>query len=116
MATSTIKAEADYIVEQGTSDIWTYRKWNSGITECWGKRQSTAASSGTTTVSQALPTFFINETPVVSVFGTQASNTGSYLAGMSISGNSGAYKVNFSYPGWAGGTSYNFIFAIGKWK
>lgn len=26
---------ADYIVEQGTSDGWTYRKWNSGIAECW---------------------------------------------------------------------------------
>lgn len=26
----------DYIVEQGASGIWTYRKWNSGIAECWG--------------------------------------------------------------------------------
>ena len=26
----------DYIVEQGTSGSWTYRKWNSGIAECWG--------------------------------------------------------------------------------
>ena len=26
---------ADYIVEQGTDGIWTYRKWNSGIAECW---------------------------------------------------------------------------------
>lgn len=28
---------ADYIVEQGTSGIWTYRKWASGVAECWGK-------------------------------------------------------------------------------
>jgi len=27
----------DFIVETGTSGIWTYRKWNSGIVECWGK-------------------------------------------------------------------------------
>lgn len=27
---------ADYIVEQGTDGIWNYRKWNSGIAECWG--------------------------------------------------------------------------------
>ena len=27
----------DYIVEQGTSGIWTYRKWASGVAECWGK-------------------------------------------------------------------------------
>ena len=27
---------SDFIVEQGTSGIWAYRKWNSGISECWG--------------------------------------------------------------------------------
>ena len=26
----------DYIVEQGTSGVWRYRKWNSGFAECWG--------------------------------------------------------------------------------
>ena len=36
---------ADFVVEQGTSDIWTYRKWNSGIAECWG------VSSGTTSIT-----------------------------------------------------------------
>lgn len=25
----------DYVVEQGTLGIWTYRKWDSGIAECW---------------------------------------------------------------------------------
>ena len=29
-------APDDYVVEQGASGIWTYRKWNSGIAECWG--------------------------------------------------------------------------------
>lgn len=28
--------EKDYVIEQGTSDFWIYRKWNSGIAECWG--------------------------------------------------------------------------------
>jgi len=27
---------ADYVVDQGTSGIWTYRKWNSGICDLWG--------------------------------------------------------------------------------
>ena len=26
---------ADYVVEQGTSGIWTFRKWNSGLAEVW---------------------------------------------------------------------------------
>ena len=29
--------QADYIVEEGTYREWTYRKWNSGIAECWLK-------------------------------------------------------------------------------
>lgn len=31
----------DYIVEHGTSGIWTYRKWNSGDAECWGEYSAT---------------------------------------------------------------------------
>ena len=27
----------DYIVAQGISGNWRYRKWNSGIAECWGE-------------------------------------------------------------------------------
>ena len=33
----------DYIVERGTSGIWTYRKWNSGVAECWGVHTMTSA-------------------------------------------------------------------------
>lgn len=35
----------DYVVEQGTDGIWTYRKWNSGIAECWGQETSSTAIS-----------------------------------------------------------------------
>ena len=28
---------ADYVIEQGTSGVWFYRKWNSGLAECWGE-------------------------------------------------------------------------------
>ncbi len=39
----------DYVVEHGTSGIWTYRKWASGIAECWGVY--TATISHYTTVN-----------------------------------------------------------------
>lgn len=29
-------AATDYVIEQDTSGIWFYRKWNSGLAECWG--------------------------------------------------------------------------------
>lgn len=37
-------AVADYIVEQGVSGIWTYRKWNSGIAECWARFDSSSVA------------------------------------------------------------------------
>lgn len=33
--------EADFVISQGTVRIWTYRKWNSGISECWGTDSGT---------------------------------------------------------------------------
>lgn len=33
---NTEALSVDYIVEQGVSGNWVYRKWNSGIAECWG--------------------------------------------------------------------------------
>ena len=35
---------SDYVVEQGTSGIWTYRKWKSGISECWATKEITITS------------------------------------------------------------------------
>lgn len=34
----------DYIVEQGTSGIWYYRKWNSGTAECWGTQTNVSGT------------------------------------------------------------------------
>ena len=34
----------DYIVEEGASGIWTYRKWASGIAECWGTSGNVAVT------------------------------------------------------------------------
>lgn len=33
----------DYVVAEGTSGIWRYRKWASGIAECWGARELTVS-------------------------------------------------------------------------
>ncbi len=66
---STSDNEADYIVEQGTSGIWTYRKWNSGIAECWGTTSvpstSYSANGGYKNVTETLPSGLFNVTPTV---------------------------------------------------
>lgn len=52
-----VVAPADYIVEKGTSSGWQYRKWNSGVAECWrdlsvsGKACSKAVGSWFRTAS-----------------------------------------------------------------
>ena len=53
---------SDYIVDQGTSGVWTYRKWNSGIAELWGYHYvNTACNVGwgymLETAGIALPNF-----------------------------------------------------------
>ena len=40
---------ADYIVSQGTSGIWTYRKWASGVAECWLESELTLTGSAPVT-------------------------------------------------------------------
>lgn len=44
-------AMADFVVSQGISGSWIYRKWNSGAAECWGEQ--TVQSGGWTTVNTA---------------------------------------------------------------
>ena len=39
----------DYVLEQGTSGIWAYRKWASGVAECW--LESDLSLTGTTPVA-----------------------------------------------------------------
>ena len=49
---------ADYIVEQGKRGVWTYRKWDRGVAECWGQPAKSVASSGTFLGANAYSTNF----------------------------------------------------------
>ena len=40
-----ITDSSEYIIEEGTNGIWTYRIWNSGISECWGKKTISVTTS-----------------------------------------------------------------------
>ena len=51
---------ADYVVEEGTSDVWTHRKWNSGIAECWMRYQGTVSAYSSSMFSGASYGYFKN--------------------------------------------------------
>ena len=77
-----VEEAADYVVEHGKSGIWTYRKWNSGIAECWGKSAATSynCTSGSgygyyTTASFNLPSGLFST--VTAGFAERAQGTGS---------------------------------------
>ena len=67
-------AVRDVVVEQGTSGIWSYRKWSSGVAECWGKYTEQSLNCGennsggfyfSSAVVVALPANLFSQDPVV---------------------------------------------------
>ena len=124
------KLEVDYIVAHGTSGIWTWRKWASGVAECWGevsKLQTLnnawgnlyTAGSGYFT-RQSYP-FAFSDRPQEIVTGHWPDNL-SWAAAESGSGlntttQSAAYNVirNGDVSGYTG-TSYLHLYVIGRWK
>lgn len=72
---------ADFPVEIGTSGIWSYKKWNSGIAECWGRVSTSSVSgwSNTQASCTAVLPFTFLEPPIVASAGGQFGRAGSYI-------------------------------------
>ena len=114
----------DYVVGQGTSGIWTYRLWNSGAAECWGRKViNTAVSTawGNLYVSgylgdsnQSLPITF-KEIPMINAnlssngagafliasgsTSATVSTTGGYEIARGSSGAANNYVINYDVRG-----------------
>jgi hypothetical protein len=76
------KEDNDYIVEQDTIGIWTYRKWASGIAECWGRKASTEKSiddDSYCVINEALPPNLFITDPIPSCSGFQLATLSSYI-------------------------------------
>lgn len=111
----------DYVVEQGTDGTWTYRKWSSGIAECWtvftysSLAMTTAEGSGyyAPLKTESFPTDLFTATPAVEV-GAELNGA---LGGFALSITS---KTSLSGYFWATRsvtkTVYLHIHAIGRWK
>ena len=111
----------DYVVAQGTDGIWTYRKWNSGVAECWGvnKRNTSLASNSHATIGTSLPTLFVNELPIAIANGGGVGQPNTFIAYTNTGGSSGAYYIDCYIRNNSGGacaSQWAFFYAIGKWK
>ena len=71
----------DFILEQGTSGYWSYRKWNSGIAECWCEFSTSNSVSWDDKQANAKVTlpFTFTEHPVVTCSGGQNGSSASYI-------------------------------------
>ena len=111
----------DYIVEQGTSGIWYYRKWSSGTAECYGTLSTVPHNCpGYNGFDVSLPFTFSNTSYTVVVQPTINGHLASYHAIMNGSGNNSKTTTKFilSYD-YTVSTTYQVLFDIhvfGRWK
>jgi len=79
----------DYVIEQGSSGIWSYRKWWSGIAECWSYYQPTKTGRSTTMLGLS---GYVYETGSISLPFTFAT-----APTVTFSGNVGAQNTVIAY-------------------
>lgn len=117
--------KVDYIVEEGTATsdsygTWTYRKWRSGVAECWRSYSGTASTSGAVlggyyaVLSFNFPSrLFISEPPLVLA-------SGRFGTGISMVCARDASKTNANIHILTNQAGSNGVivrlYAIGKWK
>ena len=122
---TTNAGAVDYIVEQGISGIWTYRKWNSGIAECWGRSSISGISttSGRETyyynseVTVNYPSGLFSSEPVPNIILSPSAGF-AFPSDTTTSGSKDFAQFFIVTPneGVSDLTVYYSIHAIGRWK
>lgn len=116
----------DYVIDEGVSGIWTWRKWANGMAELWGQSNiscNVASSWGSLYTSGAIqgpdfPFTFAEIPKVMRTLGTTSAggllmtpggstvasttNPGAYEIARGTSMNSAVYKINY--------------YVVGRWK
>lgn len=120
-AIEATKIYDDYIIGQGTSGAWTYRKWSTGVAECWGTLNGTlspytsingfSAYEG----SVSFPSNLFTASPNVQ-FQPYIGNGFAIPARGVISTATQCKWVALSNVSTANTTVKVDVFAIGKWK
>lgn len=113
----------DFVVEQGTDGIWTYRKWNSGIAECWGRYSVTLTKYTTvgsfagyyTTVSFPTGLFVAGSIPTHTYTATVGTGFAMPASGMNIS-NTSMYVYALGTASASNQSCVFDIIAKGRWK
>lgn len=111
---------ADFIIEQGTSGIWTYRKWNSGIYDAWFMNNELGATNYQlcpcgTYVSENQYSFAAPFGNITSYVGT-ASAHATWSWGAIWGSNTGVSLRIMSISNVSGSLGRCSLYITGKWK
>lgn len=124
-ASSSGGGGADFITEEGTEGIWTYRKWNSGLAECWGTLEETITGwtawgtlyEGTASIHTAtypsglftsVPNFWAN---------SKGNSVGAFIETFSVGSATTTPQVYAVRPTTGNLGNFNFsLYAKGVWK
>lgn len=115
--------KADYVIEQGTSNSWTYRKWNSGAFECWrvynasiAVNTASAGYGGYRSAQLSIPTFpitFISAPSISAVIGS--GSQGAWVNNCQSSTTGGYFYLSSAQSQSASTRDIHFQ-VMGKWK
>lgn len=113
----------DYIVDQGTSGGWTYRKWNSGISECWKNISGTVSVTTAwgnalyygTIAAESFPTDLFNDVPTMHLQNIGGSSLICMNSATATATSTGAIQVTRAASSSNAGYIVS-IRAIGTWR
>lgn len=111
----------DYVVEQGTSGIWAYRKWNSGLAELWCSLSATYQNGNVLASAEvAYPFTMTSAISGVGSLNSYGGNAGGALPWnqkLAYSNTACRMWVHNSGGGFATDTVvYGSAYIIGRWK
>lgn len=69
----------DFVVEQSTIGVWTYRKWASGVAECWAKITQTVTPGDAWAGTLNLAPYVITVTTPIEFTGIDCVNASAYV-------------------------------------
>ena len=114
---------ADYVVAQGISGNWRYRKWNSGIAECWAKITQTVTSGDVWSGTLNLAPYVITVTTPIEFTGIDCVNANAYVgSGHTITSSVSATTPNkISIPALSVYLTGQqeckaYLYVMGRWK
>ena len=113
---------ADFVVEEGTSGVWSYRKWNNGRMEVYGtaSQTPTTLNNGTNSITVTMPVSFVNTAYTVTITpakcGLLVSACGDCASNNDISHTVNSFVMSYKYNHSVAYTTNFNVMIVGKWK